>query len=49
MEKINNRHPDDIILHGIYFDELSYRNLMPVNIPKDEIKAGKPVLKIVRS
>lgn len=49
MEKINNRHPDDIILHGIYFDELSYRNLMPVNIPKDEIKAGKPVLKVERS
>lgn len=49
MENTFDQHPNGIILHGIYFNEISYRNLIPFGIPEDDVKKGEFQLRISRS
>lgn len=49
MEAITNQHPHGIVLHEIYFDKISYNNLVPVGIPMDAIKDGELELRVGRA
>lgn len=49
MENTFDQHPNGITLHGIYFNEISYRNLIPFGIPEDDVKKGEFQLRISRS
>lgn len=43
MEVTIKKNPGDILLHSIYFDEITYRNLKPLDVPESELVSNGEV------